>query len=72
MSGQSLDHERGSGQKDRRLAGAAADETGQRQHGSEGHDQREGGQRGDVTGDKAALERRAQAQASGGGLGFGG
>ena len=60
MIDQSLDHERGGGQDDRRLAGAAADETGQRQHGRKGHDQREGGQRRHVAGEQSALERRAQ------------
>ena len=72
MGREPLDHERGGGQDERRLSGAAADETGQRQHGREGHDQREGGQRRHVAGEQSALERRAQPCASGGGFGFGG
>ena len=71
MTGQSLDHEGGSRQDNRRLAGAPADESRQRQHGRESHDQREGRQRRHVAGEQSAFERRAQSSAGGGGFGFG-
>ena len=71
MTGQSLDHECGSRQDDCRLAGATTDETGQRQHSSNSHDQREGGQRRHVTGEQSPFERRAQSRASGGRFGLG-
>jgi len=48
--GQALDHEGSGGEDERRLAGAAADKAGQRQHRGEDNNEYEGGQRRQMTG----------------------
>ena len=72
MVGQALDHEGGGGKDDRCLAGAAADEAGQRQHRSKGDDQRERGQRRQMAGQQSAPESQAQPRPRRGGFGLGG
>ena len=72
MVRQALDHEGRRGEDERRLARAATDETGQRQHRCENYGQRENSERRQVADEQAAFKSQTQPGASCGGFGFGG